>query len=482
MARILWLIFLSLFSIPSAVHAAFPALPTQYYVQFSSCGGPVSFGSSPSEACSGLASSASACSSTTKWSAFTVSGNYCTATGTTPNSSPQYFSAFINARSFQNCPANSTLSNGMCSCNSGFTQSGSSCIPYNPDADLQKYCSQFSGNKREASVYQTGRGDAGPNIDFTNTCRVPQAYSPDGGDSGLPMFSGTNKGCAADFEYSWSGGDGNGNWTVYGHETYTGGLCTPGPVDSSTPGSPSGDDSPKSKDPDKSCNGYQGTINGVTTCVPYAEKTGADGTAKKTNPDGSTEETKTETTCTGTKCETKSTTTSRDSNGNVTGVTVSTDSATRATYCHSNPKADICKGEGDGEGGDSEFSGSCSAGFSCKGDVLQCVIAKEQHKRACQLIDDKSPETDLYDSSKGKEGDQTTKLPGNRTLDMAAPGMFKTDALFGTGSCIADLNVQVMQRTVQLPLSYLCPWVAELRTVLLALGGLFWLMIVFGRR
>lgn len=330
-------------------------------------------------------------------------------------------------------------------------------------------------------MYQPGRGDAGPSTSFTNTCRVPEAFSPDGSSSGLPMFPGTDKGCGADFEYAWAGNDGSGNWTVYGYETYTGGTCVPGSGGGSTPGDPAGEESPPSKDSDKTCDGYQGTVNGVSTCVPYSSKTGADGTVKKTNPDGSTEEQKTETTCTGTKCETTTTTTTRDANGNVTGVSTSVGTGTKDVYCNNNPKAAICKGEG-GDGDESSFGGSCATAFTCKGDVLQCVIAKEQHKRACELFDNENDETRLYVASKGKEGDQSARLDANRVLDMNGPGMFKTDAIFGSGSCIQDLNVQVMERTVQLPLSYLCPWVAELRYVLLGLGALYWVMIVFGRR
>ena len=382
------------------------------------------------------------------------------------------------------CPSNSSSnSSGTCDCSSGFVESGDACVVSDPDADLRAYCSSFKNSRREATVSQSGRDD--PYTAFSSTCRVPQAYSPDGESTGIPMFPATNKGCAADFEYSWAGSDGNRNWTVYGYETTTGGTCTPGSSEGGSGGSEggTGDDgeAPVTNDPNKFCDGYQGTVNGVSTCVPYASKTGSDGSSKTTNPDGTTEEKKTETTCSGTKCTTTTTTTTTDSSGNVSGVTVTVGDSTKDVYCDKNPKAAICKGDGDGEDGAS-FAGSCATEFTCKGDVLQCVIAKEQHKRACQLIDNEYDETKLYESSKGKTGDQTLELPGNRILDMNGPGMFKTDAIFGSGSCIQDLDVQVMDRTVQLPLSYLCPWVAELRYVLLGLGGLYWVMIVFGRR
>lgn len=381
------------------------------------------------------------------------------------------------------CLPNSSFDSGFCVCGSGYRDTGSSCEARDADSDLAEYCSQFKNSRREAAVSQSGRDD--PYTGFSSTCRVPQAYSPDGGSTGVPMFPGTNKGCAADFEYSWAGSDGNRNWTIYGYEITTGGTCMPGSSEGGSGGSEggTGDDgeAPVTNDPNKFCDGYQGTVNGVSTCVPYASKTGSDGTSKTTNPDGTTEEKKTETTCSGTKCTTTTTTTTTDSSGNVTGVTVTVGDSTKDVYCDKNPKAAICKGDGDGEDGAS-FAGSCTTEFTCKGDVLQCVIAKEQHKRACQLIDNEYDETKLYESSKGKTGDQTLELPGNRILDMNGPGMFKTDAIFGSGSCIQDLDVQVMDRTVQLPLSYLCPWVAELRYVLLGLGGLYWVMIVFGRR
>lgn len=384
------------------------------------------------------------------------------------------------------CPSNSSQvsSTAPCICDAGFKEDAGQCVPgSSADDDLEDYCSGFKNARRPATVHQSVREN--PNTGFTSTCRVPEAFSPDGSSSGIPMFPGTSKGCSADFDYDWAARRDDGSWDIYGTETTTGGTCNPGTSEGGSGGSEGGTgddgDAPVSNEPDKFCDGYQGTVNGVSTCVPYASKTGSDGTSKTTNPDGSAEEKKTETTCSGTKCTTTTTTTTTDSSGNVTGVTVTVGDSTKDVYCDKNPKASICKGEGDGEDS-AAFAGSCATEFTCKGDVLQCVIAKEQHKRACQLIDNEYEETKLYEASKGKTGDQTLDLPGNRILDMNGPGMFKTDAIFGSGSCIQDLDVQVMDRTVQLPLSYLCPWVAELRYVLLGLGGLYWVMIVFGRR
>lgn len=134
-------------------------------------------------------------------------------------------------------------------------------------------------------------------------------------------------------------------------------------------------------------------------------------------------------------------------------------------------------GDGDGDGdGDNGFAGSCMAGFSCEGDAIFCAIAKEQHKRACKLFDDKSPESDLYEEYKGKTGDQTKDNPGNETIDIAGR-IDSTDAL-GGGACIGDVNIYVWGTAVTLPLTKLCPVLAMLGNLLVAVSMLVALRII----
>ncbi|MBS0483626.1 MAG: hypothetical protein JSS06_00165 [Proteobacteria bacterium] len=134
-------------------------------------------------------------------------------------------------------------------------------------------------------------------------------------------------------------------------------------------------------------------------------------------------------------------------------------------------------GNGNGEGEKSGFGGACASGFTCEGDAVQCAIAREQHIRSCKMFDDPSPESQLYDQFKGKTGNQTGDLPGNDSINLA--GRIDTsDALGGGGGCIQDLNVTVWNQSVTLPFSQICPYLAQLGNVLLAVSFLLALRIV----
>lgn len=123
------------------------------------------------------------------------------------------------------------------------------------------------------------------------------------------------------------------------------------------------------------------------------------------------------------------------------------------------------------------FSGSCGA-FTCDGDAIQCAIAKEQHRRNCQMFEDKTPESELYNASKTKTGNQTGDLPGNSTLTFGSD-KYDTTNLLGGASCIGDITVEVMGQPVVLQVSRVCPFLEWLRMALLAVGAVLWVVIVF---
>ena len=134
-------------------------------------------------------------------------------------------------------------------------------------------------------------------------------------------------------------------------------------------------------------------------------------------------------------------------------------------------------GDGEGDGDKSAFGGACGSGFSCEGDAIQCAIAREQHQRACKLFDQSSPESILYDTNKGKEGNQTGNLPGNETINMS--GRIDTSDALGAGSAgVSDLSVTVWGRSITLPFSMLNPYLEALGKVLLAVSFLIALRIV----
>lgn len=149
---------------------------------------------------------------------------------------------------------------------------------------------------------------------------------------------------------------------------------------------------------------------------------------------------------------------------------------TRAgNMCYStyNPGGD---GNGDGDGDGTSFVGSCIGGFSCEGDAIFCAISKEQHIRNCKLFEDKSPESQLYDEAKGKTGDQTKDNPLNASINIA--GRIDSSDALGGGSCIGDLNITVWGTAVTLPLTNLCPFLAMLGNLLVAVSMLVALRII----
>ena len=236
-------------------------------------------------------------------------------------------------------------------------------------------------------------------------------------------------------------------------------------------------------DPPKCPGGYGGEVNGVEVCV-QDEGTNVVKTQKETetkNKDGSTEKVTEKTSCQGSKCTTEKTTTNTPAGGGSSTVTNVTNTVqSKEDYCKANANAAQCKGSsGDGDGKKGSFGGSCSAGFTCEGDALQCSIAQEQHKRSCELMSNPSDESKLYDANKGKTGNQTGGLPGNESVDLGGERIDTSSAL-GGGSCISDIQISVMGQSANLPLSDLCKWPEYMGNILVAVALLGALRIIAG--
>lgn len=129
-----------------------------------------------------------------------------------------------------------------------------------------------------------------------------------------------------------------------------------------------------------------GTVNGVEICVKCVESDSSTaGKISTTNPDGSKTEvtTTTSVTCDNNSCTTTNnyTTTTTPAGGGTPTTQTKSDSATESkdSYCAKNPTAAECKEN------KSSFAGSCDAAFACEGDAVQCAMAKEQHKRNCEI-------------------------------------------------------------------------------------------------
>lgn len=337
----------------------------------------------------------------------------------------------------------------------------------------------MAGNNREVRLRQNF---VGMPASFT-TC-----YDP-GSGSGMP----SGMGCKHEFTKEWGFKDDQGNNWTQGHSfaldsrdlAKVGGSLTCSLAD---------EEHPKEKETDDDCReGYKGTVNGIEVCVEaISGDTVAEDWDRKTDALGNQSDEKTRIECDGNKCKITQDKTITKPDGTTTTTTTVTENVDRQGYCARNPQSAICgrkedrdgadKGDrdsgGNGGGGDGDgdgdtpsvFGGACAAGFSCEGDAIQCAIAQEQHRRACKLFDDESPESKLYQDDKGKTGNQTGDLPGNETISIT--GRIDTSDAIGGGGCFGDLSITVWGAAVSLPLSNLCTYLAMLGNILVAVSML----------
>lgn len=392
-------------------------------------------------------------------------------------------------RAATSCQENATLVGGKCQCNAGFNPVGfETCEGKTEEERLEEYCGSRANQTQNITTTRPA-GYTGGMGAIAFGCYQPPGLGCLGNESQCQstLFD-TNKGCMHTTDISWGGHNADGSTDYYGTATFTGGVCTPGPWESAGSDGPPVDEetpTPGTKDP-KPCEGQSGHVNGVQVCLPYDSTRGSDGTSKTNNPDGSSSETTSTTECKGNKCTTTTTTTNRDSNGNSTGTSTKTDTTTKEVYCQKNPAAGACKGngttgggsgKGDGqEGDDSEWGGSCTAGWECDGDAIQCAIAQEQHKRACEVFDDKNPDVKLYGDEKGKTGIQRGE--GGDVGEFDLSNRISVDPIIGSGSCLSDLQIQFMGKPLRIPLSNLCPYLEMLGNILAAVGMIMAIRIV----
>lgn len=449
--RLIALAFALLFS--SSVFASVP-INTRYYLG----GGPSEPNySSAAEACNSWAPTA------TNYSRTVVSGR-CVI----KRIADGYEYANFGILSFTQCPANSIATNGVCNCNTGYSENGNQCVLNNTNScnGLSDFCSGLKGEK----VNLEGKGTAAP----------PGCSA----DSQRPNCAMGCAGEAVGMGVSYKTPD--GSWMTGQEYRVTGGTCV----------LPAPSDVPQKKESD--CAGSVGEINGVRTCVPNQAATG-DKTSKETkNGDGTSSNTESKTTCEKGVCTTTSTTTTKDASGNTTSTSTSSSSSSQREYCAANKASTVCaatNGDKNPDGKDgsdkdgeqctgddceekpSKFTGSCEAGFSCDGDALQCAIAQDQHRRTCQLFDTQSAESRLYDSEKGKTGSQTKDLPGNETIDFGS-NRIDTSSALGGGTCLTDLQISVMGHSETLPLSQYCKWLDYAGNILVAVALLGALRII----
>lgn len=154
------------------------------------------------------------------------------------------------------CPANATMVNGTCQCDSGYASSGGVCVPVSTDK-----CEAAAGQVTTAN-YTLGwaRGSEVDKDDYVGALKFPNTQS-----------AACVDGCRASFAqgqeptgYRSESPSSQGLYRISAdYSMVQGGFaCTPGPEDA--PFDP--------KQPNMQCPGYVGEVNGKTVCVGNADK------------------------------------------------------------------------------------------------------------------------------------------------------------------------------------------------------------------
>lgn len=473
MANLLRLISgLLLLCLASASFALSPMI--QFRGQSATTGGWLGWRYSPAEACADILASVVSDSANTD-GGYSYSVASSTETGCFIRRSDGGKLNFpIDKSSQAMCIANSTRVGDACICNEGFTEKSGQCV------------SKQSPDMRCAGDFTMAGFGIGAGMGAIRDTKTVSGVVPSG-EMCWP-YDSASSGCLVNFDRTGLTTMPDGSIQSTGSFTmYKGGVggkaCTvAAPTEGDTEVSEKCDQKGSYTDSKGTHNlcldapkcegGFGGEVGGVEVCVKdkggNVIETSKD-TIKK-NEDGSTDKVTEKTTCKGNVCTTEKTTTTT-TNNNASSSSTTTKTESKEDYCKANANSAQCKGEDDDKE-KGKFGGSCSAGFTCEGDPLQCAIAKDQHKRNCQMFDDKTTESQLYDSevAKGTDRDVTKDLPGNTEVDVS--GKLSSEDLLGGGRCISDLSVEVWFTSVTLPFSRICPSLDYLGWVLVSVCSL----------
>jgi hypothetical protein len=276
--------------------------------------------------------------------------------------------------------------------------------------------------------------------------------------------------------------NGTGAKTWEAEATYTDVVCNyvaAAPAASSAASAPAAQASP-----DTCVGGGYAQMNGVTVCVPNdprttttATTTSTQGTVTSTvTPSGGTSGTPTvattdktvTATCDGSQCTVISSTTQKDPATGAVTKADATEVKPQSDFCKDNPKAVQCKDEA------GSFTGSCATSFVCTGDAVACATARATNDQAC-LLAKTSTESDLYLSIKATGSGVDL---GTTTVAIGAGNFNSSNSLGVAAQCITDKTVVVMGRSLVLPFSGVCPYLAQMGTMLLAVAWLIAASIV----
>lgn len=376
------------------------------------------------------------------------------------------------------CPANSTKSGAACVCNAGFKEFSGKCVkddvcgflegkpvPGLPriEADYGPQSASWAAGKvggkglvctpEQCQAEGTVTGCvAGQGAQGTTVCYVSEPkYTGDSckkddkpGDKtdkcppGTKQ-SATNPALCEPLDTKCPEG--------YEPSKYAEGVCIPvdpssGPKECEDPKDPT-KKVPCEGKPNDCPKGYVPSAYVKGVCIPAEDGEGTDKNGDKVNcKDG---------VCTTTKPDGSST------------------SEPKGEFCAENPNNELCTKKSD-----DSFAGTCDINFSCKGDVLQCAIAQEQHRRNCQFFVTPTPESGIFDNARAQSQEDVLSMTA-QTVDLAAH--INADPIV-TGSCPADFVTTVANHEIRLPMSQFCPYFNYLGLIVMAMTAVTCLRIL----
>ena len=347
--------------------------------------------------------------------------------------------------------------------------------PSNPCELLAEMC---AGSKDMSTNFSIDGKKAG--ISFT--CMGPVSV---GIANPLP---GCNKGCmAAVGGFTTAIQSSEGKWVTQGTAKYAGSTCDPSVInDLNGEADPEyvPEENPKiTPESDPTCtNGFKGEVNGISVCVPPKASSGVTQIEERDNGDGTKTNSKTEVKCENGKCQvTTSSTTTNTSTGGTVNSSSTTTTVDKADYCSKNKTAGACKDEKGEEEGNGSFGGSCQAGFTCKGDAAMCAMAKEQHKRNCQTLEeDKDPASFINQVKNGTDGESAKAMKANAS-EINIPTQLNKTGYGWPRSCPANSRIDLgfVNASFEIPFDKLCGPLkifSDIALAITALSLLVWLV------
>lgn len=388
------------------------------------------------------------------------------------------------------CPANSIpAGNDNCACSSGYVEANGQCKPQKngpcgslEDKPLGVPLNLSYGNRSVASLARmVGR--------TTKSC-----FGGGDGSQGCAV-TGTVQGC-------WGASDGGAAGCRVTGAAFTGDSCEPDPnPDECPPGTepsayvpgvciPKENNCPPGSSPSKYAAGV--CIPDENTCPPgqspskYAqgvcvpdESPDADGNDEEGEPSkcppGYVPSKYVKDICIPADRTSKpdGDVTCKDGVCTITKPDGTTEEKPQDTFCKENPDSPMCiKGQ---------FGGSCGAGFSCEGDAIQCAMAKEQHRRNCELYgEDKDPASLTNKALNGNDPSSADALRAN--AQQVNVGMLDDGGFGWSRACPPDPSFDVPGGSFSIPFSKVCTPLEVLSLAAVGLTLLSSLLFVIGKK